>query len=158
MAVCQMSRYLQNNGRRFSHSFGNAPTYTSGHEDKCKLFVEAVLWITRTGAQWRMLPIEYGKWNTIYKRFARWAERSVWEQMHKFIIEEPDMEYLIIDSTVVRAHQCAGGAPEKRGPIVAGARQKPRRVQHQGPRERGQSWQPPEIHTDRRTETRHHAG
>ena len=44
-----------------------------------------------------MLPIEYGKWNTIYKRFARWAERSVWEQMHEFIIEEPDMEYLIID-------------------------------------------------------------
>ena len=65
------------------------PDVYVGAEDKCKLFVEAVLWITSTGAQWRMIPIEYGKWNTIYKRFARWAERSVWEQMHEFIIEEP---------------------------------------------------------------------
>ena len=102
------------------------PDVYVGDEDKCKLFVEAVLWITRTGAQWRMLPIEYGKWNTIYKRFARWAEHSVWEQMHEFIIEEPDMEYLIIDSTVVRAHQCAGGSARKKGPIVAGARRRSR--------------------------------
>ena len=74
-------------------------------------------WIA-PGPQWSAaggLPAEYSKWNTIYKRFARWCDRGVWELMHRHFSTEPDLEYLVIDSTVVRAHQCAGGAPAKRG-------------------------------------------
>ncbi len=87
-----------------------------GDEAECRRYVEAVLWITRSGASWRLLPNEYGRWNTIYKRYSRWCEAGVWQRLLEQVSHAPDLEHLLLDSTIVRAHPSAAGAQKKRSP------------------------------------------
>lgn len=89
------------------------PDIYIGRAAECRRFLEAVLWIARSGAQWRLLPGEYGDWNTTYKRFARWSARAVWEALHQHFVRDPDMQHLLLDSTLVRAHPSAAGALKK---------------------------------------------
>jgi len=74
-----------------------------------RLFLEAVLWRVRTGSPWRDLPADFGNWNSVFRRFHRWAEAYVFERIFKEINSVPDFEYSMIDGTIVQAHQKASG-------------------------------------------------
>ncbi len=82
-------------------------------EAKTRRFVEAVFWIVKSGEQWRLLPQEYGEWNALYHRFSDWADQGVWYKMLYYFARDPDMEYIMVDSTILRAHACASGAVKK---------------------------------------------
>ena len=84
------------------------------HGEDNRRFVDGVLWIARTGAPWRDLPSEFGNWNSVFQRFRRWAKNGVWDRIFNELRECPDYEYLIIDATIVRAHQHATGAKKGR--------------------------------------------
>ena len=96
-----------------------------------RLFVEAVLWIARTGSPWRDLPAEFGLWNSNYQRFARWSRLGVWHRLFVHLAKDADFEEVFIDSTIVRAHQHAAGAAKKRKPSP---RAIPWRTEHENPR------------------------
>ena len=95
--------------RRIYTFLKDHPDVYASSQAKCRPFIEGVHWILRSGAQWRELPEKHGKWYSVYKRYARWEERGIWQEMHEHFIQDPDMENIQIDSTVIRAHMCAAG-------------------------------------------------
>ena len=78
-----------------------------------RLFINAVLWIARTGAPWPDLPERFGKYNSVFQRFNRWSKKGRWQAIFE-ALQEPDLEWLMLDSTVVRAHQHAAGQKKAR--------------------------------------------
>jgi len=80
-----------------------------------RLFIEAVLWILRTGSPWRDLPRELGNWHNTFTRFSRWGRTGVWQRVIDAVSSDADLQALLLDGTIVRAHQHAAGAPKKRG-------------------------------------------
>ena len=73
-------------------------------------FVEGVIWIGRNGSRWRSLPSEYGNWSAVHKRFKRWSDKGVWQMIFNTLVEDADLEWIMIDSTIIRAHQHSAGA------------------------------------------------
>lgn len=77
--------------------------------------LNGMLWIARTGAQWREMPECYGPWQSVYARFRKWQKIGIWEKIFHVLSSDADMENLSIDSTMVKVHQSTNGSPEKKG-------------------------------------------
>ncbi len=75
-----------------------------------RLFLEAVLWIARTGSPWRDLPPDFGRWNTVFKRFRDWVKANVFKRIFDAVSDDPDMEFAMIDGTIVKVHRHGQGA------------------------------------------------
>ena len=80
-------------------------------------FFEALLYLARTGIPWRDLPAEFGRWDAVYNRFRRWAHSGSLRRLFEAMTSDPqfgDIKRVLIDSTIVRAHQHAAGARRKK--------------------------------------------
>ena len=91
------------------HTIGNKGTW-GGNAKDTRLFINAVFWILRTGAPWRDLPPDYGGWNTVQRRFCRWRDKGIWEKMLEALIDNPDYEWLMIDTSHIKVHPHGAGA------------------------------------------------
>ena len=80
-----------------------------------RLFIEAVLYLARTGTPWRDLPEDFGQWDAVYNRFRRWEARGIWRRLWERLQTEDCSlaRHIFIDATIVRAHQHAAGALKK---------------------------------------------
>jgi transposase len=85
------------------------PGQHGGVAEDNRRFLDAVLWIARTGAAWRDLPERLGNWNSQWRRFDRWAKAGRFAALAA-ALTDPDLDVLILDSTVIRAHPCAAGS------------------------------------------------
>lgn len=75
-----------------------------------RLFLEAILWIARTGSPWRDLPGYFGNWNTVFVRYRDWVKADVFKRIFDAVSHDPDMEYAMVDATIVKVHRHGQGA------------------------------------------------
>ena len=94
-----------------------------------RLFVNAVLFVLKTGIPWADLPERYGNWNSVWRRFDRWSAKGVWKQIFQTLLEEDleaELEEIHLDSSTIKAHQTASTGrrkadEKKKKPTTAGA-------------------------------------
>ena len=100
--------------------------------DDNRRFVNAVIYVLKTGIPWEDLPPRYGKWNSVWRRFDRWCKKGVWEQIcQELMMSDPHLDWeeelaeLHLDSSSIKAHQVASTGRRKAGeksprPMLAG--------------------------------------
>lgn len=110
MAHTQKRRYeiSDEDYERIRPLLSGKPGDPGRNADNNRAFINGVLWIARTGAPWEDLPDRYGKANTVFQRFNRWAKKGRWQAIFE-ALQDPDLEWLMLDTTTVRAHQHAAG-------------------------------------------------
>jgi transposase len=116
------TRLTDDQWRRIEHLLAGKASDPGRTGKDNRRFVEAVLWVARVGAPWRDLPEEFGPWNSVYQRFARWSDNGIWHRVFAELSKDADFEEVFMDSTIVRAHQHASGAPKKTASKRSGGR------------------------------------
>jgi len=91
------------------HCLGK-PTDPGRNGRNNRLFLEAVLWIARTGSPWRDLPERFGNLSTAFRRFSDWRAADVFKRIFNALLDEPDLEYAMVDATIVKVHRHGQGA------------------------------------------------
>jgi len=105
-----MNYYIKT--KDWEHIFGilrKRKDIRSGNSARLRLFIEAVWFMSRSGCQWRLLPERYGSWRAVHRRFKNWNDKGVWSDLFRRTTIDADMESIMIDSTIVRAHACSAG-------------------------------------------------
>jgi transposase len=92
-----------------------------GPRSNNRLFLDALLWMARSGGRWRDLPERFGDYQSVKRRYYRWVEMGVLDKILAVLAREADLEWLMIDSTIVRAHQHAAGARKVKGGLMSRA-------------------------------------
>jgi transposase len=90
---------------------GFLPGRVGGHGGVAKnnrRFINAIWYVAKTGIPWRDLPERFGEWDTVYHRFNEWCKKGIWRRVFE-AVQDPDLEWLMLDSTVIRAHHHAAG-------------------------------------------------
>ena len=118
-------------------------------------FLNGMLHVLRVRCPWRDMHERYGKWNSVYVRFRRWAEQGVWDDLLQTLVDlglTGDWQHMI-DSTSVRGHVSAAGG---KGGLVRTLLVITRRLYEQNPRPLRQSRTAYLLHPDGRRSVRLH--
>lgn len=83
-----------------------------------RLFIEAILWMARSGARWRDLPERFGDYQVVKRRYYDWVRRDVLTRLFNLLSTDLALAWISVDATVVRAHQHAAGARKKKGGLM----------------------------------------
>ena len=89
-----------------------------GRNANNRLFIDALLWMARSGGRWRDLPERFGRFDSVKRRYYLWVEAGVLEDVFKALRTHADQEWLMMDATIVRAHAQAAGARHKKGGLM----------------------------------------
>ena len=88
-----------------------------GPRSNNRRFVNALIWMARSGGRWRDLPERYGHYQTVKRRYYRWIDNGVLDQLFEALAQEADLDWVAVDATSIRAQAQAAGAPLKRGAL-----------------------------------------
>jgi len=103
---------------KVNHAAGNYRERDRLRKDG-RTMLNGILWIVHSGAQWKLLPKQYGPWQSVYARSAKWRDEGILEAIFQALSTDADMENLSIDSTSIRVHESANGG-EKSGVKAVG--------------------------------------